>query len=137
MLRDQRGQLLKAFGDQPRRDPGEAIGLVEDCTIGSSTRPIPPYPWHFSLLTFSNDSEERSCLPRFDYSTAARGIYHAMDGMDRYLAASSFDPALLMPVQLRASQVNGCAYWNRLSIAARLAPPTAHDVSTAAERDRP
>ena len=48
--------------------------------------------------------------PRLDYSTAAPGIYDAMDVLDRYLAASSLDRRLLYFVQLRVSQLNGCAY---------------------------
>jgi AhpD family alkylhydroperoxidase len=49
-------------------------------------------------------------MPRFDYSTAAPGVYEAMEGVDRYLAQSSIETDLLFLVQLRASQVNGCAY---------------------------
>ena len=48
--------------------------------------------------------------PRLDYSNAAPGVYDAMDALDRYLAASSLDRRLLYLVQLRASQLNGCAY---------------------------
>jgi AhpD family alkylhydroperoxidase len=48
--------------------------------------------------------------PRFNYNTAAPGVYDAMDALDRYLAASSLDRRLLYLVQLRASQLNGCAY---------------------------
>jgi AhpD family alkylhydroperoxidase len=49
-------------------------------------------------------------LARFDYGTWAPGVYDAMDAVDRYLAQSSIDSRLLLLVQLRASQVNGCAY---------------------------
>jgi len=48
--------------------------------------------------------------PRINYNTAAPGVYDAMDALDRYLAASSLDRRLLYFVQLRASQLNGCAY---------------------------
>jgi len=48
--------------------------------------------------------------PRLDYNKAAPGIYDAMDALDRYLAAASLDRRLLYLVQLRASQLNGCAY---------------------------
>ena len=47
---------------------------------------------------------------RFSYPTAAPGVYQAMDGLDQYLQRSSIEKALLYLVQLRASQVNGCAY---------------------------
>jgi AhpD family alkylhydroperoxidase len=47
---------------------------------------------------------------RIDYSKAAPGVYDAMDALDQYLAASSLDRRLLYLVQLRASQLNGCAY---------------------------
>jgi len=48
--------------------------------------------------------------PRLDYSKAAPGVYDAMDALDQYLAGSSLDRRLLYLVQLRASQLNGCAY---------------------------
>src|SRR5580765_2520612 len=48
--------------------------------------------------------------PRINYSKAAPGVYDAMDALDHYLAASSLDRRLLYLVQLRASQLNGCAY---------------------------
>jgi AhpD family alkylhydroperoxidase len=48
--------------------------------------------------------------PRFNYTKSAPGVYDAMDALDRYLAASSLDRRLLYLVQLRASQLNGCAY---------------------------
>jgi len=48
--------------------------------------------------------------PRINYSKAAPGVYDAMDALDQYLAASSVDCRLLYLVQLRASQLNGCAY---------------------------
>ena len=48
--------------------------------------------------------------PRLNYSKVAPGVYDAMDALDQYLAASSLDRRLLYLVQLRASQLNGCAY---------------------------
>ena len=48
--------------------------------------------------------------PRLNYSKAAPSVYDAMDALDQYLAASSLDRRLLYLVQLRASQLNGCAY---------------------------
>src|ERR671926_419742 len=47
--------------------------------------------------------------PRFNTS-AAPGVYHAMLGLEKYLATSSIEPKLLHLIKLRASQVNGCAY---------------------------
>jgi AhpD family alkylhydroperoxidase len=47
---------------------------------------------------------------RFSYAKAAPGIYDAMDGLDRYLQGSGLEKSLLLLVQLRASQINGCAY---------------------------
>ena len=48
--------------------------------------------------------------PRINYANAAPGVYDAMDALDQYLAASSIERRLLYLVQLRASQLNGCAY---------------------------
>jgi AhpD family alkylhydroperoxidase len=48
--------------------------------------------------------------PRLNYSKAAPGVYDAMDALDQYLAACSVERRLLYLVQLRASQLNGCAY---------------------------
>jgi AhpD family alkylhydroperoxidase len=47
---------------------------------------------------------------RIDYGKAAPGVYTAMDALDRYLAGCSVPRPLLLLVQLRTSQVNGCAY---------------------------
>jgi AhpD family alkylhydroperoxidase len=59
--------------------------------------------------------------PRIDYVKAAPGLYEAMDALDRYVAASQLDRRLLVLVQLRVSQINGCAYcldmhWKDLSV---------------------
>jgi AhpD family alkylhydroperoxidase len=48
--------------------------------------------------------------PRFNYGTAAPGVYDAMDALDQYLRTSGLESALILIVQLRASQINGCAY---------------------------
>ena len=48
--------------------------------------------------------------PRINYAKAAPGVYEAMDALDQYLARGGLEPALLYLVQLRASQINGCAY---------------------------
>jgi AhpD family alkylhydroperoxidase len=47
---------------------------------------------------------------RIPYAKAAPGVYDAMDGLDTYLQSSALERPLLLLVQLRASQVNGCAY---------------------------
>jgi AhpD family alkylhydroperoxidase len=47
---------------------------------------------------------------RFDYGTAAPGIYTAMDALEHYLEGCGLEPTLLHMVKLRASQLNGCAY---------------------------
>lgn len=47
---------------------------------------------------------------RLDYARVAPGVYDAMDALDQYLAKSAIERPLLYLVQLRASQINGCAY---------------------------
>src|SRR6202521_5894022 len=48
--------------------------------------------------------------PRFSYARVAPGTFDAMDGLDRYLQQCGLEKSLLLLVQLRASQINGCAY---------------------------
>lgn len=48
--------------------------------------------------------------PRLNYAKAAPGVYHAMDALDQYLAGCGIERSLLLLVQFRASQINGCAY---------------------------
>ena len=47
---------------------------------------------------------------RFNYAKVAPGIYEAMDSLENYLAACGLEKRLMFLVQLRASQLNGCAY---------------------------
>jgi AhpD family alkylhydroperoxidase len=47
---------------------------------------------------------------RLDYGTVAPGVYGAMDALDQYLQACGLERTLLALVQLRVSQINGCAY---------------------------
>jgi AhpD family alkylhydroperoxidase len=47
---------------------------------------------------------------RVNYSKVAPGVYDAMDGLDQYVQHSGLEPTLVQLVQLRASQINGCAY---------------------------
>jgi AhpD family alkylhydroperoxidase len=48
--------------------------------------------------------------PRLNYAKVAPGTYEAMDALDRYLQACDVEKSLILLVQLRASQINGCAY---------------------------
>ncbi len=47
---------------------------------------------------------------RFSYARVAPGAYDAMDALDQYLQSCGLDRTLLLLAQLRASQINGCAY---------------------------
>jgi AhpD family alkylhydroperoxidase len=47
---------------------------------------------------------------RFDYKKVAPGAYRAMVGLENYLHESGLEAGLLTLVNLRASQINGCAY---------------------------
>jgi AhpD family alkylhydroperoxidase len=47
---------------------------------------------------------------RFRYAKVAPGVYEAMDAADRYLQDCGLESSLLLLVQLRASQINGCSY---------------------------
>jgi AhpD family alkylhydroperoxidase len=47
---------------------------------------------------------------RLNYAKAAPGVYDAMDALDSYLQDCGLEKPLLLLVQLRASQINGCAY---------------------------
>ncbi len=48
--------------------------------------------------------------PRIDYTNVAPGVLHAMLGLGGYLSKSGLERTLLDLVNLRASQINGCAY---------------------------
>lgn len=47
---------------------------------------------------------------RFNYSQAAPGVYDSMAAVDQYIRDCGLDSSLVLLVQLRASQINGCAY---------------------------
>jgi AhpD family alkylhydroperoxidase len=47
---------------------------------------------------------------RLNYGRVAPGVYEAMDALDRYVQQCGVEKSLIMLVQLRASQINGCAY---------------------------
>ncbi len=48
--------------------------------------------------------------PRLNYGKVAPGTYQAMDALDQYLQACDVERSLILLVQLRTSQINGCAY---------------------------
>ena len=47
---------------------------------------------------------------RLNYGKVAPGIYDAMDALDRYIQYCGLEKTVILLVQLRASQINGCAY---------------------------
>jgi len=47
---------------------------------------------------------------RFNYLKAAPGVFKAMLGLGQYLHGCGLEESLLTLVDLRASQINGCAY---------------------------
>ena len=48
--------------------------------------------------------------PRINYAKVAPGVYDAMDALDKYLGTCGLARPLIWLVQLRVSQLNGCAY---------------------------
>ena len=48
--------------------------------------------------------------PRLDYLAAAPQAIQALSSAGKYLHAEKFDPILKALVELRVSQINGCAY---------------------------
>ncbi|HET6267366.1 MAG TPA: carboxymuconolactone decarboxylase family protein [Acidobacteriota bacterium] len=47
---------------------------------------------------------------RINYGNSAPGVYDAMDALDQYVQNCGLEKKLVFLVQLRASQINGCAY---------------------------
>lgn len=47
---------------------------------------------------------------RFDYMTAAPGVYQSMMALENYLHGCGLEESLVHLVKLRASQINGCAF---------------------------
>jgi len=47
---------------------------------------------------------------RFNYSQAAPGVYEAMGALVKYLESCGLEEGLINLIDLRASQINGCAY---------------------------
>jgi AhpD family alkylhydroperoxidase len=63
-----------------------------------------------STMTVRTQPTGEIMKARLNYAKAAPGIYDAMDGLDRYLESCGLEKPLLLLVQFRASQINGCAY---------------------------
>jgi AhpD family alkylhydroperoxidase len=47
---------------------------------------------------------------RFNFVKTAPGVYEAMEGLEKYLEQCGLEKSLMYLIQLRASQINGCAY---------------------------
>jgi AhpD family alkylhydroperoxidase len=47
---------------------------------------------------------------RLNYAKTAPGVYDAMEGLEKYLEQCGLEKSLMFLVQMRASQMNGCAY---------------------------
>ncbi|HEY9480532.1 MAG TPA: carboxymuconolactone decarboxylase family protein [Gemmatimonadaceae bacterium] len=47
---------------------------------------------------------------RISYARSAPGVFDAMESLDKYLEESAIERPLRLLVQMRASQINGCAY---------------------------
>src|SRR5215472_14470370 len=47
---------------------------------------------------------------RFNYAKLSPGGYHAILGLEKYLAQCGLEEGLLHLIKLRVSQINGCAY---------------------------
>jgi len=48
--------------------------------------------------------------PRIEYRKFAQDALKSMLGLEKYIAESGLEPALINLMKLRASQINGCAY---------------------------
>jgi len=47
---------------------------------------------------------------RIDYMKSAHGVFEAMRGIESYLQKSELDHKLRLLIEVRVSQINGCAY---------------------------
>jgi AhpD family alkylhydroperoxidase len=47
---------------------------------------------------------------RFNFARTAPGVYEAMEGLEKYLEQCGLEKRFMYLIQLRASQINGCAY---------------------------
>src|SRR5262245_224100 len=64
---------------------------------------------------------EDSMKTRINYGKSAPGVYDAMDAVDQYIQQCGLERGLVLLVQLRASQINGCAlcldmHWKDLRV---------------------
>jgi AhpD family alkylhydroperoxidase len=73
--------------------------------------------WSFTAMSvdFTNATTNKSTdggfmEARFSHLKAAPGVFKAMLGLTQYLHACGLEESLLTLVDLRASQINGCAY---------------------------
>ncbi len=76
---------------------------------------------------------------RLDYQTAAPRAIRPLFEMSKAIAASGLDPKLVLFVQLRASQINGCAFCLALHVkeATALGEPVERITSLDAWRETP
>ena len=51
-----------------------------------------------------------SMFRRINYKSVSPGLYETMLGFSRYLAKSSLEQSLIDLIEIRASQINGCAW---------------------------
>jgi AhpD family alkylhydroperoxidase len=64
-------------------------------------------PWNRSVKEINGRGFMEA---RFSYVKAAPGVFKAMLGLAHYLHECGLEESLLTLVDLRASQINGCAY---------------------------
>jgi AhpD family alkylhydroperoxidase len=67
-------------------------------------------PPHRRRHRFKLENKERSMTPRIDYLQIEPSGFKAMMALQTYVNNSAIEPAFLGLVQLRASQINGCAF---------------------------
>jgi AhpD family alkylhydroperoxidase len=63
---------------------------------------------HFASYSASSGRDELNT--RLHYANVAPGAFDAMDALENYLASCGLEEGLLHLIELRASQINGCAY---------------------------
>src|SRR6476469_9055507 len=54
--------------------------------------------------------ESQIVKTRFNYGSVAPGVYSAMEPLEHYLERCGLEKSLRFLIQLRASQLNGCAF---------------------------
>ena len=63
-----------------------------------------------AVINFNRLQREIVMEPRINFGKAAPGVVNAMLGLSKYLGQSGLGTRLIDLVNLRASQINGCAY---------------------------